>query len=337
MFAKLALFTAATMAVFVAAAPAPGGINNSCNTGPVQCCNQLFEAEDESYKGILSLLGVVLGPVTGQVGLNCSPLTLIGLGSGASCTSQPVCCSDNQFNGLVNVGCSPVALGLVNFGTVLFPLSRFPVQGTVCQIWAGCLLGGASASLVALNINVVSRVYDLYSREWKIGVLVLGLLLLQFMCNIWFSHSYLQENIFDPLCNIIGFDKRIMILVCNTMLTQTVLWGLVTKKTSGPLGSRTRAIFIYENTYIYGLIFALTIILTPIAVFDGVVRPGLILLWPQTLISIVTCRMILNDSRQEARESQGLAIIFDNAWAKDLSDSDCETEIVTLDNSSDCF
>lgn len=37
MFSKLALFTAATMAVFVAAS-SDGGISNSCNTGEVQCC-----------------------------------------------------------------------------------------------------------------------------------------------------------------------------------------------------------------------------------------------------------------------------------------------------------
>ncbi|KAF9043362.1 hydrophobin [Panaeolus papilionaceus] len=113
MFSKVALFTAATMAVFVAAAPSPqGGINNSCNTGPVQCCNSLFEAEDEHITDLAALLGVATGAITGQAGLNCSPITLIGLGSGAKCTTQPVCCTDNKFNGLINFGCSPVALGL---------------------------------------------------------------------------------------------------------------------------------------------------------------------------------------------------------------------------------
>ncbi|PPR01336.1 hypothetical protein CVT24_006338 [Panaeolus cyanescens] len=107
MFAKLALFTAATMAIFVAAAPgAPGAISNSCNTGPVQCCNQLFEAEDESYEAILSLIGVVPEPLTGPVGLHCSPLSVVGV------SKCPVCCSGNQFDGLVNVGCSPVSIGL---------------------------------------------------------------------------------------------------------------------------------------------------------------------------------------------------------------------------------
>ncbi|KAF9053333.1 hydrophobin [Panaeolus papilionaceus] len=101
------------MAVFVAAAPAGGdGINNSCNTGPVQCCNQIIKAEDENYTSVIALLGGAAGSITGQIGFQCSPITAIGLGSGASCTTQPVCCTDNQFNGLVNVGCTPIAAGL---------------------------------------------------------------------------------------------------------------------------------------------------------------------------------------------------------------------------------
>ncbi|KAF9043363.1 hypothetical protein BJ165DRAFT_1484486 [Panaeolus papilionaceus] len=216
---------------------------------------------------------------------------------------------------------------LINFGVVLFPLSRFPVQDNLCQIWAGCILGGASASLVSLNILIISRVYDLYSREWKMGVFVLGLLCSQFMSNIWFSHNYLQENTFDHGCNVIGFDKRIIILICNTMITQTILWGLVTKKRNKDYFlSRTRALMVYENTYIYGLLFGLTLILTPIAAFDGLVRPALILLWPQTFISIVTCRMILNDYRQEARESRGVAVDIGNSWAKNLTDSEYEDD-----------
>ncbi|KAF8154960.1 fungal hydrophobin-domain-containing protein [Crassisporium funariophilum] len=107
MFSKIALFAAASMAVFVAAAPTPGGIQNSCNTGPVQCCNSTMDGESEQFNAITALLGIVTGPVTGQVGVNCTPLTVVGLGSGASCTQQPVCCEGNNFNGLIVIGCSP--------------------------------------------------------------------------------------------------------------------------------------------------------------------------------------------------------------------------------------
>ncbi|KAF9043361.1 fungal hydrophobin-domain-containing protein [Panaeolus papilionaceus] len=110
MFSKLAVLAAASMAVFVAAAPAAQGINNSCNTGSVQCCNQVMDSKSDSFTVLAALLGFSISDITGQVGMGCSPISVIGLGSGANCNAQPVCCSGNKFNGLINIGCSPITL-----------------------------------------------------------------------------------------------------------------------------------------------------------------------------------------------------------------------------------
>ena len=62
MFSKLALFAVASMAVFVAAAPADPSsvIENSCNSGPIQCCMLfLFPHCDEFSWLILLLLKVI--------------------------------------------------------------------------------------------------------------------------------------------------------------------------------------------------------------------------------------------------------------------------------------
>ncbi|PPQ77825.1 hypothetical protein CVT25_015319 [Psilocybe cyanescens] len=114
MFSKIALFAAASMALLVAAAPTPGGsgdMSNSCNTGPVQCCNQMFDSNTEQANFLLALVGAVVGPITGQIGANCSPISAIGI-AGNSCTQQPVCCANNDFNGLVNIGCTPINVNL---------------------------------------------------------------------------------------------------------------------------------------------------------------------------------------------------------------------------------
>ncbi|TFK39699.1 hydrophobin-251 [Crucibulum laeve] len=110
MFSKIALFAAASMAVLVAASPVPGG--SQCSTGPVQCCNSVQDASSaDAKKALAGLAGILLGPITGQVGLTCSPITAIGLG-GNSCNAQTVCCSGNNFNGLVALGCTPINVGL---------------------------------------------------------------------------------------------------------------------------------------------------------------------------------------------------------------------------------
>ncbi|KAF8069847.1 fungal hydrophobin-domain-containing protein [Lyophyllum atratum] len=80
---------------------------SQCNTGEVQCCNSLKNASDENVSSLLGFLNIAVQDLTAQVGLGCSPISAIGI-AGNSCTSQPVCCTGNQFNGLVVVGCTPI-------------------------------------------------------------------------------------------------------------------------------------------------------------------------------------------------------------------------------------
>ncbi|KAH8822442.1 fungal hydrophobin, partial [Flagelloscypha sp. PMI_526] len=85
--------------------------SGQCNTGSIQCCNSVTKADDENASKIIHSLSIqdVVGNTA--VGLNCSPLSVIGI-SGNSCSSQPVCCSNNNFNGVIAIGCTPVNVGL---------------------------------------------------------------------------------------------------------------------------------------------------------------------------------------------------------------------------------
>jgi len=88
---------------------APSGTSGgSCNTGSMHCCNSVKQANDSSTSVLLGLLGLVLDP-TVLVGMQCSPLSVVGLG-GNSCTQQPVCCENNHYEGLIVIGCSPISL-----------------------------------------------------------------------------------------------------------------------------------------------------------------------------------------------------------------------------------
>ena len=62
----------------------PSGGDYNCNTGSVQCCNQVSKANDTVISAILGLLGI--GGIADDilVGLKCSPLSIVGLGSGNS-------------------------------------------------------------------------------------------------------------------------------------------------------------------------------------------------------------------------------------------------------------
>ncbi len=45
---------------------------------------------------MLSLIGVVVQDVDALVGLDCNPITVIGVGTGDQCNTQAVCCQDNN-------------------------------------------------------------------------------------------------------------------------------------------------------------------------------------------------------------------------------------------------
>ncbi|KAL1940955.1 hypothetical protein VTO73DRAFT_7591 [Trametes versicolor] len=109
MFAKL--FTVASLAILAAATPTPGGEPaSSCSTGPVQCCQSTGTADSTAVAPILASIGVVVQDVSALVGVTCSPITVVGVGSGSSCSAQAVCCEDNSHGGLVSIGCVPVTL-----------------------------------------------------------------------------------------------------------------------------------------------------------------------------------------------------------------------------------
>ena len=60
-----------------------GTPSNSCTTGPVQCCNSMSKANDSVVSAILGLLDLVVDPDV-LVGVQCSPLSVVGVGSGST-------------------------------------------------------------------------------------------------------------------------------------------------------------------------------------------------------------------------------------------------------------
>ncbi|KAF7789954.1 hypothetical protein EIP86_000902 [Pleurotus ostreatoroseus] len=111
MFSRLAILTALAAPLLAVATPANvERAADACSTGPIQCCNTVEKASDPSAAKILASIGVVVQDVNALVGLTCSPITAIGVGSGNSCSANAVCCENNSLGGLISIGCAPVSL-----------------------------------------------------------------------------------------------------------------------------------------------------------------------------------------------------------------------------------
>ncbi|KAI0643539.1 fungal hydrophobin [Trametes meyenii] len=110
MFSKLFIISA--LAILAVATPTPGGAPGagSCSTGPIQCCESVERAGSADAANILKSIGVVVQDVNAMVGLTCTPINVVGVGSGSSCSANAVCCENNSFGGLISIGCAPVTL-----------------------------------------------------------------------------------------------------------------------------------------------------------------------------------------------------------------------------------
>ncbi|TFK30180.1 fungal hydrophobin [Coprinopsis marcescibilis] len=106
-------FNAAILAIALAgvsATPLVARTESACNTGNVQCCNTTMSTSNPGTAALAGILGLV-GNLGANIGLNCLPINIVALG-GNACSQQTVCCTGNQFNGLVAVGCTPINVGL---------------------------------------------------------------------------------------------------------------------------------------------------------------------------------------------------------------------------------
>ncbi|KAG2123822.1 fungal hydrophobin [Suillus clintonianus] len=102
-----AIFALLPFALFVAA-------DGQCNTGAISCCNSVTTYDSPEAQKAFNQTGLVdvAAVVNAFVGLSCSGVTVIGTSSGCEANQEPLCCEDNKYNGLVNLGCTPINVNL---------------------------------------------------------------------------------------------------------------------------------------------------------------------------------------------------------------------------------
>ncbi|KAJ7916166.1 fungal hydrophobin [Mycena leptocephala] len=100
MFSKLSVVVTSVLITFAAAIPTN---TPPSSTGP-QCCQSVQSSSDAGVASLLGLLGVIVNGVNVPIGLNCSPITVLG----NNCGSQTVNCQSSAYGGLINIGCIPI-------------------------------------------------------------------------------------------------------------------------------------------------------------------------------------------------------------------------------------
>ncbi|PVG00406.1 hypothetical protein CPB86DRAFT_701504, partial [Serendipita vermifera] len=79
--------------------------------GEAQCCQSIHQTTSTHSQFITGLLGIALPADKSMLGIQCTPIAnLLSLTGSSTCHSQSVCCTGNDYHGLVTLGCSPISL-----------------------------------------------------------------------------------------------------------------------------------------------------------------------------------------------------------------------------------
>ncbi|KAK0490492.1 hydrophobin 2 [Armillaria novae-zelandiae] len=87
------------------------GARDSCSVGSLQCCDYVQSPQQEPARTLLPLLGIPVADLTGDVGVTCQPVTVIGPGT-FQCNKQLACCTGTNYSGIIVLGCTPISVGL---------------------------------------------------------------------------------------------------------------------------------------------------------------------------------------------------------------------------------
>ncbi|EKM82409.1 hypothetical protein AGABI1DRAFT_82193 [Agaricus bisporus var. burnettii JB137-S8] len=112
MISRVLVAALVALPALVTATPAPGKpkASSQCDVGEIHCCNTQ-QTPDHTSAAASGLLGIPIN-LGAFLGFDCTPISALGVG-GNNCAAQPVCCTGNQFTGLINaLDCSPVNVNL---------------------------------------------------------------------------------------------------------------------------------------------------------------------------------------------------------------------------------
>ncbi|KZV80729.1 hypothetical protein EXIGLDRAFT_769772 [Exidia glandulosa HHB12029] len=81
-----------------------------CSFGSAMCCNSVQQYNASTVSNIMDSATFALQNPTGQIGIQCVAVSVMGAAGGSSCKNTQACCGDAVQNGLININCSPLAV-----------------------------------------------------------------------------------------------------------------------------------------------------------------------------------------------------------------------------------
>ncbi|KAF8960806.1 hypothetical protein BDZ97DRAFT_1665344 [Flammula alnicola] len=178
---------------------------------------------------------------------------------------------------------------------VFVPLSRVPVHRHGCMGWFLFLTISACFLLAAVDSLIMLRVYALYNCSPKMAAFLASLLVMQGMLVATCTSRTLHLVPFSETCNVLETPHEVIYIMAGVLLTQTILLVLTIAKRKIAFGeSPIVHLVVRHGAWVFVLVVSMWVTIIPYSLFTQVSKPHIIFVWPIALMSIATCRLIIN-------------------------------------------
>ncbi|GLB40024.1 hypothetical protein LshimejAT787_0705340 [Lyophyllum shimeji] len=194
---------------------------------------------------------------------------------------------------------------ITNVALMLGPLAPVSIPMRTCAIWFGFQLISFLSLMFTLEMVLSLRLYALYQQNRNIGMLLLfsisTAIILSFVCGV----RTVSRIGFDEACVVRKSPREFAYFSVISFLRHVFLWIMtIRKRNVGRLGGSERApvvqLMLRDGAWIFAVVSALLATVTPYTYLIPVVAQAMFP-WPITLLSVLTCRLILNMQRLKMR------------------------------------
>ncbi|KAF8891488.1 hypothetical protein CPB84DRAFT_1784244 [Gymnopilus junonius] len=173
-------------------------------------------------------------------------------------------------------------------------LNVIPISEGICKAWFAFGVASSATLVAALDFILMLIIYALYRKDWRIGL---------FLAILFFSHIAVEvfvaqkavEVTYDPICDAMQAPSE-LIYLCISIWIIHISLGILTgiKYNLVALGAPVVKRLIRDGAWVIALICSFFTTIVPYNMNQQVAQGHVIFGWPNALISIACCRVIMN-------------------------------------------
>jgi len=185
----------------------------------------------------------------------------------------------------------------------VFPI-EVPVKPELCRVWYLFLFGVCAIALANLDAILLLRVYALYRKNTKVYILSVPIIVQFIVASVQMERVSRCHN-FNPYCNKPTSLMDVGLAGGSVLLAHVaILLAIFAKRNVAEGRAAVVRLVVHEGAWIVSCLVGIVAAESAFAVVSDSSSPFDFFVWPSVLMSVTTCRIILNMNKLRIEECQ---------------------------------